>query len=107
MYSKTAAAALVVLALGGCQPPITQAEKQQLAPPVTCATAEGDVQTLQSEKARVGKQILEGVSAVTPIGLVAGAATGTESEKMQVASGDYNQMIDQKIVQIKTTCGIQ
>jgi len=38
---------------------------------------------------------------------VAGTATGKEKGKLQIASGDYNKMIDQKIVQIKTTCGIQ
>jgi hypothetical protein len=47
------------------------------------------------------------VSAFSPIGLVTGVATGTEKEKAQVASGDYNKMIDQKIAQIKATCGIQ
>jgi len=96
-----------VLCLSGCQPPISQSEKQQLAAPVNCSTAEGDLRALQAEKVHVGKQILEGVSAIAPIGLVAGAATGTEGEKMQVASGDYNEMLDQKIAEIKTTCGIQ
>jgi hypothetical protein len=50
--------------------------------------------------------IADGVTAITPVGLVAGAATGTEKGKLQIASGDYNNMIDQKIVQIKSTCGI-
>jgi hypothetical protein len=96
-----------VLCVAACQPPITQTEKQQLAAPVNCATAEGDLRALEAEKVHVGKQILEGVPAFTPVGLVAGAATGTEKEKVQVASGDYNKMLDQKIVGIKTTCGIQ
>ena len=74
---------------------------------MNCATAESDLKTLQSEKVSTAKQIEDGVTAITPIGLVAGAATGTEKGKLQIASGDYNQMIDQKIVQIKSTCGIQ
>ena len=98
---------LVLLGVAACQPPITQTEKQQLAAPVNCATAEGDLRALEAEKVSTGKKILEGVSAITPIGLVAGAATGTEGEKMQVASGDYNNMLDQKIAEIKSTCGIQ
>ncbi len=73
---------------------------------MNCATAEGDLRTLQAEKASTAKEIESGVTAITPIGLVAGAATGTEKAKMQVASGDYNKMIDQKIAQIKSTCGI-
>jgi len=51
--------------------------------------------------------IADNITAITPIGLVAGAATRTEKGKLQIASGQYNEMIDQKIVQIKTTCGIQ
>jgi hypothetical protein len=51
--------------------------------------------------------IEDGVTAITPVGLVAGTATGKEKGKLQIASGDYNKMIDQKIVQIKSTCGIQ
>ena len=51
--------------------------------------------------------IEDGVTAVTPVGLVAGTATGQEKGKLQVASGDYNKMIDQKIAQIKATCGIK
>ena len=99
-------AALVVIATG-CKGPNVQAVQQQEAAPVNCATAESDLKTLQSEKVSTAKQIADGVTAITPIGLVAGAATGTEKGKLQIASGDYNQMIDQKIVQIKSTCGIQ
>jgi hypothetical protein len=51
--------------------------------------------------------IEDGVTAITPVGLVAGTATGKEKGKLQIASGDYNKMIDQKIAQIKSTCGIQ
>ena len=60
-----------------------------------------------AEKVSTGRAIADGVTAITPIGLVAGTAAGTEKTKLQIASGQYNEMIDQKIVQIKTTCGIQ
>jgi hypothetical protein len=96
-----------VLAAAGCKGPNVQAVQQQEAAPVNCTTAESDLKTLQSEKVSTAKQIEDGVTAITPIGLVAGAATGTEKGKLQIASGDYNQMIDQKIVQIKSTCGLQ
>jgi hypothetical protein len=99
--------AAAVVFVTACQAPVTQTEKQELAAPVNCATAKSDLATLQSEKTKVGKQVLEGVSAFSPIGLVTGVATGTEKEKAQVASGEYNKMIDQKIAEIKTTCGIQ
>jgi hypothetical protein len=106
MKRKSMAAVLVLVA--GCQSqPNVQQVEQQVAAPVNCATAEGDLRTLQSEKVSTAKAIADGVTAITPIGLVAGAATGTEKGKLTIASGKYNEMIDQKIVQIKTTCGIQ
>jgi hypothetical protein len=105
MKSKVMLAVVVLAA--GCQGPNVKQVQQQEAAPVNCATAEGDLRTLQSEKISTAKQIADGVTAITPIGLVAGAATGTEKGKLQMASGDYNKAIDQKIAQIKSTCGIQ
>jgi hypothetical protein len=33
--------------------------------------------------------------------------TGTEKEKVEVATGEYNKMIDKRIAEIKETCGIK
>ena len=38
---------------------------------------------------------------------VIGVAMGTESTKLSVATGDYNDAIDARIAEIKRTCGIQ
>jgi hypothetical protein len=38
--------------------------------------------------------------------MVMGALMGTEQAKLQVATGDYNNMIDQRIADIKITCGL-
>ena len=87
--------------------PITQQEKQSLAMPINCATAEGDLRVLQSEKANVAQMIANGVTAIVPAGAVIGIITGTEGDKMKVASGDYNSMIDKKIAEIKQQCNVQ
>lgn len=75
--------------------------------PVNCATAEADIRVLQSEKIHASQQIAAGVTAIVPVGLVAGVATGTEGTKAKVASGDYNRMLDAKIAEIKQTCGVK
>lgn len=106
MKAQLALAVLVVL-ISGCKGPNVQEVQQQEAAPVNCATAEGDLRVLQSEKVSTAKQIADGVTAITPVGLVVGTASGQEKGKLQIASGDYNKMIDQKIAQIKSTCGIQ
>jgi hypothetical protein len=95
--------ALLVIA---CAKQYEQNAQQIEQQPINCATAPNDIATLQSEKADVAKKLAMGVSAVFPLGLVTGAVTGTERTKVQVATGEYNQMIDQKIAQIRATCGL-
>jgi hypothetical protein len=47
------------------------------------------------------------VTAIAPAGIVLGILTGTEGTKLKVAVGDYNSKLDERIAQIKSTCGIQ
>ena len=75
--------------------------------PVNCATAEGDLRILESEKAHTANRIEMGVSAVVPIGLVVGVVRGTEGTKIRVATGKYNKMLDAKIAEIKKECGVK
>jgi len=84
-----------------------QKVEAQMKMPINCATAEGDIRMLMHEKAHVEDQIAQGVSAIFPAGAVVGVATGTEGTKMKVASGDYNKMIDARIMEIKSHCGIE
>ncbi len=95
----------VAILMVACSP-VSKEEKQEMAKPVNCATAEGDIRVLEGEKAHVGKEMLAGVSSFAPIGLVVGVATGTEGEKLEVAGGEYNKKIDAKIAEIKSTCGL-
>jgi hypothetical protein len=104
MYRSILIVGVAVL-LAACSPESKQA-KQELAQPVNCATAEGDIRVLNSEKAHVGKQVASGVTAIAPAGLVLGVVTGTEGDKLEVASGDYNDQIDKKIAEIKSACGL-
>ena len=75
--------------------------------PINCATAEGDLRALKNEKAYVAEQIAEGVAAIVPMSLVVGLLTGTQGTKFEVATGDYNKMIDKRMAEIKAQCNIQ
>jgi len=79
--------------------------EKEMKMPINCATAEGDVRSLEHEKVHVEQQIAEGVGTIVPIGLVVGLVTGTEGTKLKVATGEYNKMIDKKIAEIKSQCG--
>jgi hypothetical protein len=83
---------------------IEQELKQQ---PISCATAEGDLRVLKSEKAHVAEQIMMGATSIIPIGLVVGVVTLTEWEKIKISIGEYNKKIDQKIAEIKQECNIE
>jgi len=93
------------LCLPGCAYQMKQEEQQAEAMPVNCATADGDLRMLRSEKAHVVQQIAMGVTAIYPASLVLGLLTGTEGTKIQVATGEYNQKLDAKIAQIQQECG--
>ncbi len=101
-------AAMVVMA-AGCHStsPNMNAVAAQEAAPINCATAEGDLRVLNSEKVSTAKMIEDGVESVTPVGMLASAATKTEGGKLKIASGDYNKLLDKKIAEIKSTCGIK
>jgi hypothetical protein len=83
-----------------------QAGEAALKKGINCATARQDIDTLKSEKAGVGQQIMAGVSSVFPVSAVAGLLKGNYSENVQVSAGQYNADIDRKISEIRTVCGV-
>ena len=99
--------ALAAGMIGGCAMQQAQVE-QNLSDPgrIDCRTAYGDLRVLQSEKASLAQRVVEGATAVYPAGAVMGILTGTEGTKITVATGDYNQMIDDRMAAIRRKCGI-
>lgn len=65
--------------------------------PLNCATAEGDIRALEHEKGHVAQRTEEGVTSIVPVSLVVGLASGEEKTKMEVATGDYKKMIDERL----------
>jgi hypothetical protein len=82
----------------------TKEVQEDLARPINCATAEGDIRVLKSEKAHAGKQILAGVQAIAPPSLVFHLIKHTEDDQIKVATGEYDKMIDQRIAEIEADC---
>jgi hypothetical protein len=78
---------ICALALCAACAPISNQAKNDLAKPVNCNTAEGDIRVLNSEKAHAAEQLANGVTAVTPAGAALGIVTGTEGDKLTVATG--------------------
>lgn len=106
LRTTLALASGAALLSSGCASQFKKDEKAAQQMPINCSTAQGDIRMLQSEKAAVVQQIAMGVTSIYPAGLVLGLLTGTEGTKIQVATGEYNAMIDKKIAEIKSTCGV-
>ena len=111
MHSKMSLARIVVglgmvILVAGCAGQY-KAQEEAMKQPISCTTAEGDIRALQGEKTNAAQQAASGVTAIAPAGLVLGILTGTEGTKLRVATGEYNKMIDQRIADIKSTCGVQ
>ncbi len=75
--------------------------------PVNCETAEADIKVLEDEKTNVAQQVVAGVTAVIPVSLVIGILTLTEDDKIEIAVGHYNKLIDTRIAKIKADCGLE
>jgi hypothetical protein len=105
--TKIVSALAIAVVIVACAAQFQQQEQALQQPiKINCATAEGDIRMLQNEKAHVAQQVAMGITAIAPAGLVMGVLMGTEQTKLQVATGDYNNMIDQRIADIKMTCGL-
>jgi hypothetical protein len=83
---------------------MVQVEEIEQAP-VNCATAEGDMRVLQSEREHAQKSSAMGITAITPSGALIGLITGTEKRHLQMLNGDYIKHIDEAIARIEQACG--
>ncbi|PHS39202.1 MAG: hypothetical protein COB07_07125 [Sulfurovum sp.] len=80
--------------------------KADIKKTINCRSAVADIRVLNSEKEYAQKQIATGIFSITPIGLLANAATSqSESEKISIKK--YDEMIDKKIAKIKKECHIK
>jgi len=94
------------LGVAGCATEYKKTEENLNKPPINCFTAEGDIRVLQSEKANTLQQMAAGLQTIVPTSIVVGLVTGTSKTSAQVESGEYNRMIDARIAEIKSVCGL-
>jgi hypothetical protein len=95
---------IAVILLAGCHT-IPQKAKDDLAKPIDCSTADEDIATLEKERASAGKKLGAGVNMIMPASAVVGILSGDYSDRVKVASGQYNKDIEKKIAEIKAACG--
>ena len=91
---------------------ISQETIAAIEKPVNCSSASEDVAYLDDEKSGFFGRLFAGITAVLPPGSfivigrdIFGAPDGIWTDKWKVASGSYNQKIDDKIAGTKRQCG--
>jgi hypothetical protein len=57
-------------------------------------------------EASVADQVARGITAIVPASAVVGLVGGQEGAKLEIASGEYNAMIDQRIAAIRARCNL-
>jgi hypothetical protein len=90
--------------ISGCYTAEKKVREETMAAPINCATADGDIRSLEEEKKTTAQRIAAGVKSIVPIALVAGVVSGQAGTKYRIATGDYNDMLDKKIAEIKQQC---
>ena len=97
---------LFPILLAACAEPYSKGAKREIRKDINCETAQEDIKILENEKASAGKQLAAGVRSVLPVAAVVGILKGTWRDRTKVATGDYNKAIDNKIKEIKWSCGL-
>jgi len=99
-----------VFVSAGCRsynPPISDQAKFDLMKPIDCSKANEDITTLEQEKAASSDQLKAGVKMFVPAAAARAILHGDYQERKEVAIGEYNQAIEDKINQIKQKCGAE
>ena len=108
---KALTTGFILLALiAGCSsnaPAPEKTVKANLSKAVDCSTAPADIKTLTSEKARTSQEVEDGASSIIPIGAVAHLLGGSESENIEIGTGEYNKKLDAKIADIQKQCNVE
>ncbi len=110
--STRVGAALCAFALSACVG-ISPETKMKISEPVKCSSGSADISYLDSEHASGGKRFLQGLFGIMPPSIVisifraaARSPEGMYLDHWRVASGSYNQQMNDKVASIKLQCNL-
>jgi hypothetical protein len=102
---KLAPSFLIAL-LAGCATASKEERASLLAQPVKCETAQQDIAALEAAMPSRGERAGSVLRTATPVGAVAGAATGTYRDSAAVLTGRTKEELAARVSEIKAACGI-
>ena len=109
MFMKYLSLTVTVLFLSGCasiaKPTISDASKDLLVQPVVdCEKAPSDIKALESVRPSFPDKAVATLVSIIPGGILAGLVMGDFSNRWDVISGNFEDSIDKRIVEIQKTC---
>jgi hypothetical protein len=96
----------LIALLAGCATASREERASLLAQPVNCATAQEDIAALEAAMPSRGERAGSVIKTVTPVGVVAGVATGSYRDGAAVLTGRTQGELDARISEIQAACGI-
>ena len=110
--TRVAVVALCAFAFSACIG-ITPETKMKISQPVNCSSGAADISYLESERASGGKRFAQGFFGIAPPSIIislfrqaARSPEGAYTDHWKVASGSYNEQMDDKITSIKRKCDL-
>jgi uncharacterized lipoprotein YajG len=94
-----------ILLLAGCATAGHDQRASLLAEPVNCQTADADIAALEAAIPSRGERARSAVGTLTPVGLVAGVATGSYRDRAAVLTGRTAGELTARVQEIRQTCG--
>lgn len=89
----------LVLLLASCAAPITREEVQNTT--YDCTNVDTKLSELNEEKEKNNKRVLSGVKSVMPVGAVVGIVQGRYKENVAIATGEWAEILDEKILEMQ------
>lgn len=97
---------IMIVLLAGCATASNEERTSLLAQPVNCQTARADIATLEAALPSRGERARSAIRTVTPVGALAGVATGTYKDNAAVLTGRTSEELISRITEIQATCRI-
>lgn len=88
-----------VLMIAGCAAPMTMREIRAVSP--NCARIAQQIALLEKEKAQNNYRILAGIQTVAPALAVLNIVAGRYGQNVAIATGEWGQTIDRKLVELR------
>ena len=87
------------LIIAGCAAPMTMREIRAVNP--SCARIAQQIALLEKEKAQNNYRILAGIQTVAPALAVLNVVAGRYGQNFAIATGEWGQTIDRKLVELR------